>query len=226
MNYLAQEAKSKSRIFGIDESAIRNPQSHSPLLTWREGEDNGPDHKPDRREEQPVAEEAPEIDMRDAGDDHVPEGRGKVAHVIADAHRQNAALNRDADLHRRFRRDESLDRPLAPARRNEDREDRPGGGGQQREGVRRRDRRHRARELLADVRVLNQSRDTGVKMIDDDDGPGRQDGLLQRLSESVNVAVKSEGQKEQNRVERIDVEALPLDDEMKIEPPRQHCAKR
>src|SRR5262245_37106204 len=115
------------------QSAIRNPQSRSPLLTWREREDHGPDHEPDRREEQAVAEEAPEIDVRDAGDDHVPEGRGQVAHMIADAHRQNAALNRDADLHRRFRRDEPLDRPLAPARRNEYSEDRPDGGGQQRE---------------------------------------------------------------------------------------------
>src|SRR5262245_1789262 len=91
------------------------PTPHSPLLTWREREHHGPDHEPDRREEQPVAEEASEIDMRDAGDDHVPERRGQVAHMIADAHSQNAALNRDADLHRSFRRNEPLDRPLAPA---------------------------------------------------------------------------------------------------------------
>src|SRR5262245_66692876 len=44
--------------------------------------------------------------------------------MIADAHRQDAALNRDAYFHRRFRSDEALDRPLASARRNEDREDR------------------------------------------------------------------------------------------------------
>src|SRR5262245_26815467 len=98
------------------------PTPYSPLLARRERKHHGPDHKPDRREQQPVTEEASEIHVRDSGDNYVPEWRGQVAHMIADAHRQDAALNRDPYLHRRFRSDEALDRPLASARRNEERE--------------------------------------------------------------------------------------------------------
>src|SRR5262249_31465875 len=113
------------------------PYSTPPLLAWREGKHHGPDHEPDRREQPPVAEEASEIHVSNPGDDHVPEWRGQVAHMIPYAHRQDASLNRDAYLHRRFRSNEALDRPLAPARRDEDREDRADDRRQQRERQRR-----------------------------------------------------------------------------------------
>src|SRR5262245_37172309 len=86
--------------------------------TRREGEDQNADDKPDCGEHQAVAEERPEVDPHDARHHHIPEWRRQIPHVIADAERENAALDADSDFGRRFHRNETLDRPLAAARRD------------------------------------------------------------------------------------------------------------
>src|SRR5262245_61881891 len=75
------------------------------LLARKKSKSQYPHREPERSEDQAVAEHQAEIDARDASTDHRPERGNEVAHVIADAQREQAALGADADQFRGFNGD-------------------------------------------------------------------------------------------------------------------------
>ena len=63
-------------------------------------------------------------------------------------------------------------------------------------------------------------------MVEHDHRPARHYPTLHRRHEPLHIPVQQECQKQQRRIERVDIQAQPFDDEMIEEPDCQNRAQR
>ena len=96
----------------------------------------------------------------------------------------------------------------------------------QRVGVGREDRIEDPDEKSADRRELDQSGEPRVDVVHDHDRPAQRDRMLRRLGEVVDVAVQDEAEQQDDRVDRVDVEAEVPDEEVMVDPGGQRQRER